>query len=223
MNPGYRFARQSLLPILVLIGTPALADTLTELNNRAVAAARDGRLEDAYRLLQEAIASEPRFAVVQDNLTRVVEAISRRDYGKALEVDPAPKELALRTLEPPAETTASTAALDETGILTLLTDWSGAWSAQDVDAYLGWYAQDFEPPNGLDRRAWEAVRRERLRRPQWVQVRIGEVEIVANDGRTARVRFVQDYRSDRYRDRTRKELRLIRTADGWRIQAERSL
>ena len=67
------------------------------------------------------------------------------------------------------------------------------------------------------------MRRERLRRPQWVQVRIGQVEIVANDGRTARVRFVQDYRSDRYRDRTRKELRLIRTANGWRIQAERSL
>ena len=115
------------------------------------------------------------------------------------------------------------AAADASGILALLTDWSAAWSSRDVDAYLEFYAADFEPPNGLDRQAWEALRRQRLRRPRWVEVRIDQVQVLANDGHTARVRFMQDYRSDRYRDRTRKELRLIRTAEGWRIRAERSL
>ncbi len=222
MKPGrlHAFAFLLMLPAVA----PVRADALAELNNRAVEAARAGDLETAYRLLQEAIASDPRFAVVQGNLTRVVEEISRRDYGRALEVSATPRPLALQTLDAgPAPTPDTATAGDEAGILTLLTDWSGAWSAQDVDGYLRWYAADFTPPGGLDRAAWAAQRRERLTRPRWVEVRIDQVAVVANDGREAVVRFRQDYRSDRYRDTTRKELRLRHTPDGWRIAAERSL
>ncbi len=216
--------RISTLILLLALAPPAGAEPLAELNNRAVDAARAGKLEEAYRLLQEAIASDPRFAVVQGNLARVVEEISRRDYGKALEVDAAPRELALQTLDPrPAAADTAPVAGPEPAILTLLADWSGAWSAQDVPAYLGFYAADFQPPGGLDRPRWEALRRERLRRPRWVQVRIENVQVVAAQGDTVVVRFDQDYRSDRYRDRTRKELTLVRTPDGWRIRAERSL
>ncbi len=224
MTAERRLAGYSLIAGLLLAALPARSEPLAELNNRAVAAARAGQLKEAYRLLQEAIASDPRFAVVQGNLARVVEEISRRDYGKALEVDAAPRELALKTLEPLAEAPAGApSAGPDPAILTLLADWSGAWSAQDVAAYLNCYADDFQPPNGLDRSAWEALRRERLRRPRWVQVRIGNVRVVADEGDTVRVRFDQDYRSDRYRDRTRKELTLVRTPEGWRIRAERSL
>ncbi len=216
--------RTTTLILLLALAHTAGAEPLAELNNRAVAAARAGDLEEAYRLLQEAIASDPRYAVVQGNLARVVEEISRRDYGKALEVDAAPRELALKTLKPRAEAPAEApTAGPDPAILTLLAEWSGAWSAQDVAAYLGFYADDFQPTGGLDRSAWEALRRERLRRPRWVQVRIENVQVVSAQGDTVRVRFDQDYRSDRYRDRTRKELTLVRTPEGWRIRAERSL
>lgn len=224
MTSGRRFAAYSLLAGLLLTVLPVRSEPLAELNNRAVVAAHAGKLKEAYRLLQKAIASDPRFAVVEGNLARVVEEISRRDYGKALDVDAAPRELSLKRLTPLVKSpTPAPSAGPDSAILTLLAEWSGAWSAQDVTAYLGFYADDFHPPGGLDRAAWEALRRKRLHRPRWIQVQIKNVQVVDSHGDRVRVRFDQEYRSDRYRDHTRKELTLVHTPKGWRIQAERSL
>ncbi len=101
--------------------------------------------------------------------------------------------------------------------------WAEAWSHQDVDAYLGYYAEDFRPPGGLSRAAWERRRRARLTAPRRIRVAIEGLRIRIRDPQRAEVTFVQRYRSDRYRDRVRKSLTLERGAAGWRIVAERVL
>ena len=48
----------------------------------------------------------------------------------------------------------------------MLEAWTRAWSSNDADGYLGFYAPDFQTPNGEPREEWEAARRERLAKPR---------------------------------------------------------
>jgi len=98
--------------------------------------------------------------------------------------------------------------------------WAKAWSNQDVDAYLGAYAKDYAP-EGMERSAWESLRRDRISKPAQIKVELDELE-VAQDGGKASASFLQHYQSDRYRDSGRKTLSLERQQDGaWKITAER--
>jgi len=105
----------------------------------------------------------------------------------------------------------------------MLARWAQAWSSQDVDAYLRHYARDFEPDDGLPRGRWERERRIRLGDPEFIEVRLSDVEIeLGPTGEEARVTFTQDYRSDDYSDRVRKTMHLSRNGSEWKILSERS-
>ncbi|VAX14699.1 hypothetical protein MNBD_GAMMA24-1893, partial [hydrothermal vent metagenome] len=108
-------------------------------------------------------------------------------------------------------------------ILLTLQGWASAWSAQQVDRYLSFYAPDFRPAKGMSRRRWEQQRRLRLRRPAWVKITLNDFQIQSAGKGLAWVRFLQRYQSDTYRDRTRKEIMLKSSPEGWRILFERSL
>lgn len=101
--------------------------------------------------------------------------------------------------------------------------WAAAWSAQDVASYLDHYADDARPDPRLSRADWEAQRRERLTRPSAIQVDLDNFRVRARGEDRLDVTFVQRYRSDTYQDRVRKELSLVRTADGWKIISERTI
>jgi len=101
--------------------------------------------------------------------------------------------------------------------------WAAAWSRQDVDDYLAWYSENFEVPGNQSRNQWEALRRSRLGRPDFISISISfeKTEIVGAD--EAQVTFKQTYKSNRYKDVTRKRLTLIKEAQTWRIKQERSI
>ncbi|MCR9091656.1 tetratricopeptide repeat protein [Algiphilus sp.] len=99
-------------------------------------------------------------------------------------------------------------------------DWAQAWQNQQVDAYLDAYAPDFDPAGGLSRSAWEAQRRERVRSPERIVVRVRDPDIQIVDSDRARVTFQQEYESDSYSDVTTKVLDLRRIGDRWLILRE---
>ncbi len=101
--------------------------------------------------------------------------------------------------------------------------WAAAWSAQNVETYLTSYAQEYVPPNNLSRSDWEKKRRQRLQAPTFIEVSLEPVESMSGTGDTAVIQLVQVYRSDRYRDRTRKRFVLRRDGQSWLIVEERSL
>jgi len=105
-------------------------------------------------------------------------------------------------------------------LVTLLTGWSEAWSQQRIEDYLGYYSAQFVSPGQLDFAAWQRQRRQRLRRPQFVEVAVAilDVEMMSEDRAT--LRFLQRYRSDRYRDVVTKTLVLVREGDDWKILRE---
>ncbi len=101
--------------------------------------------------------------------------------------------------------------------------WAAAWSARDPDLYLSFYDRDFRPPRGLDRAAWEARRRERLRRPAWIRVTLSDLRVERLGGDRVRLRLRQRYEADRYADTSIKRFVLRRRPDGWRIVREATL
>lgn len=119
-----------------------------------------------------------------------------------------------------APTQPDAAAVAEPEPIRIINGWAGAWSEKRVDDYLGAYSPRFTPPGGLDRAAWERQRRERILAPRWIEVSLAFVELEDTAPDRARIRFVQSYESDSYRDLVRKVLELERGERGWRILSE---
>ena len=89
-----------------------------------------------------------------------------------------------------------------------------------MKAYLGYYAPDFQTPNGMARKAWETERTQRIDKPGKIQVSIDNVKInVSGDKATAK--FRQQYKSATLKSSTSKTVVFVRTANRWLIQQER--
>lgn len=101
-----------------------------------------------------------------------------------------------------------------------LNEWAQAWSAKDVNKYLASYSNTFKPAKGESRKSWEQQRRERITKPSKISVELSNINITANDGNTAKVRFKQSYRADGKPIRTGKTLLMKKVGDNWLIDQE---
>lgn len=99
--------------------------------------------------------------------------------------------------------------------------WSAAWSAKNVNGYLAAYTPDYQP-QGMSRKAWEKQRLERISKPKVIEVELSEVSVSVQDDSHASASFTQRYRSDLYRDSTRKTLQLKKVGDTWLIDSEQA-
>ncbi|MDD5299373.1 MAG: outer membrane protein assembly factor BamE [Gallionella sp.] len=99
--------------------------------------------------------------------------------------------------------------------------WADAWSARDTDKYLASYGAAFKPKE-MSKAAWEAQRKERIGKAHSIAVKVSELQIKLHDGSHASATFMQDYRSDSYKDSARKTLLLEKTGDVWFIVAEQA-
>lgn len=100
--------------------------------------------------------------------------------------------------------------------------WAQAWSGQQVDDYLGFYAAEFVPPNGLSRDDWETQRFTRLRKPAWIKVELDGLRHQPIDAERVSVSFMQAYSSDTFSDSVAKTLELVWEDGGWKIASEES-
>lgn len=218
-------------------------------NNLAVLIAKQGNLDAAREYLEQAMHLNQVYATVYENLSAVYVEMARGSYAKALQVGVTPQQVSLKMVEldtRPTQktnvlenkqnmTTALAAVIDESpsaskhppeldeDILQTLKGWASAWSAQEVDLYLSFYASEFRPAKGMSRGRWEQQRSVRLRRPAWVKVDLNSFQVQPAENGLARVRFLQHYQSDSYRDKTWKEVLLKSSPEGWRILSEHSL
>ena len=100
--------------------------------------------------------------------------------------------------------------------------WAAAWSRQDADAYLACYASGFTPPGGRGLEDWRQIRRQRLAAPDFIEIGIQKLKVKHTGEKTARARFHQTYRSDKFHDQVAKTLYLVWEADRWQIVRETS-
>lgn len=101
--------------------------------------------------------------------------------------------------------------------------WAAAWSEQNVNQYLTYYAADFVVPDEQSRSQWEAVRRARLTKPKSINISVTFEKIEMTAPNQINIQFNQTYRSNLYRDSTRKEMTLKKSGANWLIQTEKSL
>lgn len=106
-------------------------------------------------------------------------------------------------------------------VVTTVHDWANAWAAQDADAYLGFYSDDFQPGGGQSRADWAAERRERVKAPRYINLKIEDVQVIINEAAgEARARFRQTYESNTFNSSIMKTLYLTPVGDDWRIRRE---
>lgn len=106
-------------------------------------------------------------------------------------------------------------------VLLAVARWGDAWSQRQAGLYLAAYAPDFQPPAGESRQQWERQRRARIADKAWIDIKLHDLTI-AVEGDLARVRFLQEYRSDKGRDSTIKTLTLVKSGRTWLIRREQS-
>ena len=138
-------------------------------------------------------------------------------------VKPPPVVVAQKAEPKPAPVPEKPAADPGAEVLKAVNGWAEAWSKRDVDAYLGYYAKDFQTPAGESRAAWEKQRRERIGAAKTINVAVGSPKVTVNGANQATVRFRQAYQSDKFRSTGNKTLVLVKGSEGrWQIQQEKS-
>lgn len=101
-------------------------------------------------------------------------------------------------------------------------DWSMAWSSQDINAYLAFYASDFTPPDGRSIAQWRLLREKRLSQPGSIKVTIADLVVEMTGAASATATFTQIYQSDVYSDRVKKTLVLKQENNRWLITQEQT-
>lgn len=101
-------------------------------------------------------------------------------------------------------------------------DWANVWSAQDVNAYLSFYASDFTPPDGRTINQWRELRRQRLSAPGAIRVVVSDLVVEMLGDEHAQATFTQVYSSDVYNDRVKKTLLLKLEENKWLITLEKT-
>ncbi|HEX5364297.1 MAG TPA: outer membrane protein assembly factor BamE [Gallionella sp.] len=183
-----------------VLGTPMVSDVFHE-----------NRWDYAYRLEQGGKLVEEQHLTAffeGDNLVRV------EDNGHVLE------GLAAMVPDPVVEPVKEVAKADPgVAVQASVQAWAAAWSAKNVPDYLAAYTSDYAP-KGMSRKKWEKLRLDRISRPKVIEVTLSDASVSLQDDDHATVSFIQNYRSDAYRDVVQKTLSLVRQEGRWLIAAE---
>lgn len=101
--------------------------------------------------------------------------------------------------------------------------WATAWSNNQTEDYLAFYADTFQPADqNLSRDAWEKLRRKRLQNKN-IRIIVSNAEVYRVQGDIVEVRFTQRYTSSSYKDRVIKSIEMTETEKGWQFLSERTI
>jgi tetratricopeptide (TPR) repeat protein len=141
--------------------------------------------------------------------------------AKSTEVKPTAVQAKSKAPKPAEKPARAKDGATEVVLQTVLA-WANAWSRQNVETYLAFYAQDFATPKGEARSDWEASRRQRISGPKKIEVAVESPKVTLKDQDHAVVSFRQMYRSDNLNIKSRKTLTMVRNEGRWVIQQEQA-
>ena len=104
-------------------------------------------------------------------------------------------------------------------IAAMVNAWADAWRTKNVNAYLKFYSDKFAP-EGLNRKAWAAQRKQRIAGQSGsIGLTLEGLKIDVN-GKAAQAEFLQHYSSSKLNDHVTKVLSLINEQNQWLIVKE---
>lgn len=211
-HPSYAVAHENLGDIYATLASQAYDKALQLDNNNATARKK-------LALIKELVPAKPATTLAKGEAEK---ALPTKPVAEAAKPPPAksvvepPKPAA--GPPPPDKPAAGTDAADT--VVKMLEAWTHAWSSNDAEGYLSFYAPDFQTPNGEPRAAWEESRRQRLAKPKKINVTASSPQVKLTDNNHATVTFRQSYSSDNLKASGIKTLHLVRNAERWLIQQE---
>ncbi|MBX9818659.1 MAG: TolC family outer membrane protein [Burkholderiaceae bacterium] len=119
----------------------------------------------------------------------------------------------------PAPTPAPEKAICDT-VAPSVEKWIAAWNNKDINGYLGVYADNFVPAQGLSRTQWESLRKKRVGKQGGISTVLKNITPAQCNGKSSEVSFVQEYGSDDYRDVVEKTLSMEYVGGAWKILKE---
>jgi tetratricopeptide (TPR) repeat protein len=214
-HPSYAVAHENLGDIYATLASQAYDKALQLDNNNATARKKLALIKELFP-------------------AKTAATLAQVEAGKTLPEAPTPKPAVQDKLaapkpapdkptsdKPPADKPPVKPAADQTdAVLKTLEAWTRAWSSNDADGYLSFYAPEFQTPNGEPRQDWEASRRERLAKPKKIHVTASSSRVKFTDNTHAIVTFRQNYSSDSLKAVGTKTLELVRIGDRWLIKQE---
>jgi tetratricopeptide (TPR) repeat protein len=135
-------------------------------------------------------------------------------------VKPAPIATAKNAAEVLPTNPGKSSNAETDAVLAAVHGWAQAWSHKDADAYLAYYAPQFQVPGGDTRAAWEAKRRERITKPKMIEITVESPKVSFEGSGKALVKFRQGYKSDTLSTSGGKTLTLVKQKDRWQIVLE---
>jgi tetratricopeptide (TPR) repeat protein len=181
--------------------------------------------DKALQLDRSNAAAQTKLAMIKDLFSSSVvpgKASSQTEVG----VNPAPGPAAPPPAPPAKQDAAakpgpSPSKAEADAALAAVEGWAKAWSTRNADAYLAYYAPNFQVPGGEARASWEATRRDRITKPKLIEVTVLAPRVSFDPAGHAIVKFRQGYRSDTLNTTGAKTLTLVRNNDRWQIVQER--
>lgn len=101
----------------------------------------------------------------------------------------------------------------------LVQAWRAAWASRDTDAYLAFYAADFQGAADTPEE-WRANRKRIIGQAKSIDIQIGDTKIDVKGDDLATLTFPLDYVSNRFEDHGIKVLELRHRDGKWLIEGE---
>ena len=133
---------------------------------------------------------------------------------RASDSKPAPPEKAPAASAEEAELTqAATQALQM---------WAQAWEKKDMDRYVKSYVPGFTPSDGKSHAEWVKDRQDRILSKGQIKIQISQVEATLVNKNTVKLRYRQNYQSDKLKVSSVKLIEMKLQDQRWLITKERS-
>ena len=214
-HPSYAVAHENLGDIYATLASQAYDKALQLDSSNATARKKLALIKELFPVKSAATLAEAEPAKVGPEAGAAKAVAAEKAAAQKAPEKPAAEKAA------PVEKPAAKPAADQTdAVLKTLEGWTRAWSSNDADGYLSYYAPDFKTPNGEARKDWEASRRERLAKPKKIHVTASSPRVKFTDNTHAVVTFRQNYSSDSLKAVGTKTVELVRIGDRWLIQQE---
>ena len=105
-------------------------------------------------------------------------------------------------------------------IQNFLFSWKDAWEKKDISGYISCYDKAFKS-RGMDLGDWKEHRLRLNDKYNSINVEISNIKIQSlASGEKARVSFIQKYKADRYVDKGKKNILLLKKGKDWKIMEE---
>jgi tetratricopeptide (TPR) repeat protein len=204
-HPSYATAHENLGDIYARMASEAYDKALKLDTGNA-------RAQNKLSLIKDLFSTGSKTTVAANNATPTRPI---RPANKKVDPAPAPKPAPIET--PAVDTSADI----ESETLAAVETWRAAWESQDIDGYLGSYADSFTPAKGRSLSSWKKFRKARVTSPKGITLNLSKEKVDIVDDNNAKVSFKQYYKAaGRNAIYTNKTLVLKKVNGTWLINKE---